>query len=135
MIVGVGLDLVDVDRFRVALGRTPHLVERLFTAAERDIHGHGDAAHRLAARFAAKEALLKAFGLGLGAVPFHDVVVESLPSGQPASRCTAKRPHWPPSEGRDCPPHAEPHREDGRRRRRRRLLIKLNRGGGSRGRR
>ena len=33
MIVGVGLDLVDVDRFRVALGRTPHLVERLFTAA------------------------------------------------------------------------------------------------------
>jgi holo-[acyl-carrier protein] synthase len=83
VIVGVGLDLVDVDRFRVALGRTPHLAERLFTAAERDIHGRGDAAHRLAARFAAKEAWLKAFGLGLGAVPFHDVVVESLPSGQP----------------------------------------------------
>jgi holo-[acyl-carrier protein] synthase len=83
VIVGVGLDLVDVDRFRASLERTPHLVERLFTAAERDVHGIGDPAHRLAARFAAKEALLKALGEGLGAFAFHDVEVRSHPSGQP----------------------------------------------------
>jgi holo-[acyl-carrier protein] synthase len=83
VIVGVGLDLVDIDRFRVSLARHPGLATRLFTPAERDVHGEGDPAHRLAARFAAKEALLKAFGVGLGSFAFHDAEVQSLPSGQP----------------------------------------------------
>jgi holo-[acyl-carrier protein] synthase len=83
VILGLGLDLVDVERFRASLARSPGLAERLFTAAERDVHGIGDPAHRLAARFAAKEALMKALGVGLGAFAFHEVEVCSLPSGQP----------------------------------------------------
>jgi holo-[acyl-carrier protein] synthase len=83
VIVGVGLDLVDIDRFRATLARSPRLVERLFTTHERDVHGAGDPIHRLAARFAAKEALMKALGVGLGAFAFHEAEVRSLPSGQP----------------------------------------------------
>jgi holo-[acyl-carrier protein] synthase len=83
VIVGIGLDLVDIDRFRAALARNPRLADRLFTADERDVHGDGDPAHRLAARFAAKEALMKALGVGLGAFAFHDAEVRSLSSGQP----------------------------------------------------
>lgn len=63
MILGIGVDVVDVERFREALERTPALRERLFTEGER-----GLAVHSLAARFAAKEAVAKALGAprGLG---------------------------------------------------------------------
>jgi holo-[acyl-carrier protein] synthase len=57
MIVGVGVDLVDVARFTRALERTPRLRERLFAESER-----GLPVRSLAARFAAKEALIKAVG-------------------------------------------------------------------------
>ena len=57
MIVGVGIDVVDIARFEETLERTPALRERLFTPEER---GHGIAS--LAARFAAKEALAKSLG-------------------------------------------------------------------------
>ncbi|NRQ33216.1 holo-ACP synthase [Nonomuraea sp. NN258] len=63
MILGIGVDLVDIDRFGKALARTPHLRERLFTEVEKDLP-----VHSLAARFAAKEAVAKALGApdGLG---------------------------------------------------------------------
>lgn len=57
MICGIGVDLVDVARFTRQLERTPALRERLFTPAERDLP-----VRSLAARFAAKEALIKALG-------------------------------------------------------------------------
>ena len=56
MILGVGVDIVDIARFTRALERTPKLGERLFTDAERELP-----ANSLAGRFAAKEALIKAF--------------------------------------------------------------------------
>ena len=62
MIVGVGVDVVDVERFGATLTRTPGLRERLFTAAET-----GMPLGSLAARFAAKEALAKALGAPAGA--------------------------------------------------------------------
>jgi holo-[acyl-carrier protein] synthase len=78
--VGVGIDLVDVDRFAGVLARRPRLAARLFTAAERaDARG----AASLAARFAAKEATWKSLGRGLGATRFHDVEVRTTPSGAP----------------------------------------------------
>ena len=65
--IGIGTDLVEVDRFRLVLARTPGVADRLFTDAER---AYGDREHdpaeRLAARFAAKEAVMKALGVGLG---------------------------------------------------------------------
>lgn len=55
MIVGVGIDVVDIGRFDATVERTPGLRERLFTPGERELH-----LRSLAARFAAKEALAKA---------------------------------------------------------------------------
>ena len=56
-IVGHGIDVVDIARFDAALSRTPGLRERLFAPAERELP-----IESLAARFAAKEALIKALG-------------------------------------------------------------------------
>ena len=83
-VVGVGIDLVDVARFRASLARTPSLADRMFTSAERAYaESANDPAERYAARFAAKEAVMKALGVGLGAFGFHDVEVLRDDSGQP----------------------------------------------------
>ena len=66
-IVGVGIDVVPVERFARTLARTPALGARLFTSAERvTVAGTARTAESLAARFAAKEALAKALGAGGG---------------------------------------------------------------------
>ena len=88
---GIGIDAVDIDRFRRVLGRRPALAERVFTEAERaDAADRGDPAQHLAARFAAKEAVMKALGTGIGGFAFHDVeVVRGTgpgPSGAPSLR-------------------------------------------------
>ncbi|MEO7018439.1 MAG: holo-ACP synthase [Leifsonia sp.] len=69
MIAGIGVDVVDLARFALAIERTPRLRERLFTEAER-----GLPVHSLAARFAAKEALIKALG-GSEGVRWHDMEI------------------------------------------------------------
>jgi holo-[acyl-carrier protein] synthase len=77
VIVGVGVDVVDISRFAESLGRTPDLRDRLFTAGET---GLGIAS--LAARFAAKEAIAKALGAP-GNLHWHDAEVISEESGRP----------------------------------------------------
>jgi holo-[acyl-carrier protein] synthase len=63
-VTGVGLDLLEVERLRIALERRPRLAERLFTEAERDYAaGRARPLMHLAARFCAKEAVAKALGL------------------------------------------------------------------------
>lgn len=66
MIVGVGVEVVDVPRFRAQLERAPALRERLFTVDERDLP-----LRSLAARFAAKEAIAKAMGAPPGMMWHH----------------------------------------------------------------
>ena len=89
--IGIGLDAVDVDRFRQVLERRPSIEQRLFTATEQaDAHAGPDAAPRLAARFAAKEAAMKALGVGLGAVGWHDVEVRREESGAPTLSVSAR---------------------------------------------
>jgi holo-[acyl-carrier protein] synthase len=83
-VVGIGIDAVDVARLREVLRRTPSARSRLFTAGElADADRRPDPAERLAARFAAKEAAMKALGVGIGAIDFHDVEVVRHESGQP----------------------------------------------------
>lgn len=77
MITGIGVDVVDLTRFERAASRTPALLERLFTPAER-----GLPLHSLAGRFAAKEALIKALGDSTG-VRWHDMEVVSNELGNP----------------------------------------------------
>lgn len=80
MIVGVGIDVVGVERFGRTLDRTPALRTRLFTPAERDLP-----LESLAARFAAKEAVAKALGAPAG-LGWHDAEVERSASGRPVLR-------------------------------------------------
>jgi holo-[acyl-carrier protein] synthase len=76
VIVGVGVDAVDVARFRKVLERRPHFATRTFSDAERaDAAGSADVAQSLAARFAAKEAVMKAPGTGIGGFALTDVEV------------------------------------------------------------
>ncbi len=86
-IVAIGTDVVDLDRFRLALRRTPGMVERVFTDGERAYAlRKRDPTERLAARFAVKEATMKALGVGLGAFRFHDVEVVKARTGEPSLR-------------------------------------------------
>lgn len=83
MIVGVGVDVVLVERFARAMLRTPPLVDRLFTADERVTSaGHPRTPESLAARFAAKEAVAKALGAPTG-LNWWDCEVVAEPSGRP----------------------------------------------------
>lgn len=77
MIAGIGIDVVDIGRFERSMARTPGLVERLFAESER-----GRPARSLAARFAAKEALIKALG-GHAVIRWHDMQVVQDSEGNP----------------------------------------------------
>jgi holo-[acyl-carrier protein] synthase len=83
--IGIGTDLVELDRFRLALERTPGIVERMFSAAEQAYaRKRRDPTERFAARFAAKEAVMKAMGVGLWKFPLRDIEVVRAESGEPS---------------------------------------------------
>ena len=77
MIDGIGIDVVDIKRFQESLDRTPHLLEKLFTVAERS-----KPVQSLAARFAAKEALYKALSPHHG-LAWHDAEIINHENGKP----------------------------------------------------
>lgn len=83
--IGIGVDVVEIERFRRSLERTPSMRDRLFTASELAyVAPQVDPVPSLAVRFAAREAVMKALGLGLGAFGFHDCWVERAPTGAPS---------------------------------------------------
>ena len=85
-IVGVGVDAVSVERFRQVLERRPRVAARCFTEGEQSDAGRSaDRAQSLAARFAAKEAVMKALGSGIGAFALTDVEVRRT-GGKDATR-------------------------------------------------
>ena len=86
MIISIGIDIIEVARVREVLARTPRFAERVFTAAERAYcDGRGAvAAQHYAARFAAKEAALKALQTGWrGGISWQDVEIASRDTGAP----------------------------------------------------
>ncbi len=82
MIRGVGVDIVHVSRFRAHLDKTPALIDRLFTPPERQL-----SINSLAARFAAKEALVKALG-GSHGFGWQDLGIVKDGGGKPAFALT-----------------------------------------------
>jgi holo-[acyl-carrier protein] synthase len=83
VIIGIGIDVVPVDRFAESLTRTPGLRERLFTAAEQTTpSGTQRTGESLAARFAAKEAVAKALGAP-GDLHWQDAEVTVGEHGRP----------------------------------------------------
>jgi holo-[acyl-carrier protein] synthase len=115
MIVGTGVDITEVDRIEAAVTRFgDRFLKRVFTPAEvRYCMGKPNAAERLAARFAAKEAGMKAIGTGLHyGITWQDVEVVRLPGQRPvlqfhgkaaefASRLGCKRTHLSLSHTRE----------------------------------
>ena len=84
MIVGIGIDVVPVDRFAESLRRTPSLRTRLFVADElTTASGAQRSSESLAARFAAKEALAKALGAG-GGMSWTDAQIRTDDAGRPS---------------------------------------------------
>ena len=84
-IVGIGVDAVDVAVMRETIARTPSIVTRCFTESERSYAQRArDPSERFAVRFAAKEAVMKAMGVGLGAFAFYDVEVARAENGVPS---------------------------------------------------
>ncbi len=82
--LGIGIDAIDIARFRLMLERRPELRVRLFTPAEcTALANRLDATASLAARFAVREAAMKSLGVGLGAFDFHDVSIETQEGGAP----------------------------------------------------
>jgi len=88
MVIGVGVDVVDVARLERALGRAgDRFVRRVFTPAEVARCGaRQDRTRCFAARFAAKEAVMKALGCGWGPVGFRDIEIGHAPGGRPVVR-------------------------------------------------
>ena len=89
MILGLGIDLMETERFAAALERHgERFEERVFTPRERaDCSGRADRLQGLAARFAAKEACMKALGTGWsGGLAFRDVEVVRGSAGRPDLR-------------------------------------------------
>lgn len=92
-VLGIGVDLVDISRIR-ALGErhAGRFLEKVFTAAEREaMSGRADPWPGYAARFAAKEAVSKAFGTGIGAeLDWTSVSIASDEAGAPSVRLDEK---------------------------------------------
>jgi holo-[acyl-carrier protein] synthase len=85
VVIGIGLDVVELDRFRAVLARTPGLKQRLFRPDERDYAElRNDPTERYAVRFAAKEAVMKALGCGIGEIAMFDIEVVRADSGAPS---------------------------------------------------
>jgi holo-[acyl-carrier protein] synthase len=89
MIVGTGIDIVAIARFRDVLERQgDRFIQRVFTAAEQEYcGGRRDPVPHYAARFAAKEAFLKALGTGwAGGIRWQDVEILREPGAAPIVR-------------------------------------------------
>jgi len=90
-VLGVGTDVVQVERLRTALDRTPALVHRLFTPAEQAAcNRQKDPLPHLAARFAAKEAVMKSLGRGMSSMGFTDIEVTTDAAGAPGVRLSGR---------------------------------------------
>jgi holo-[acyl-carrier protein] synthase len=86
VIISIGIDIIEVHRVREVMARTPRFVERVYTKSERAYcDGRGVvAAQHYAARFAAKEATLKALQTGWsGGIAWQDIEVAAKDSGAP----------------------------------------------------
>lgn len=84
MIFGIGTDMIEISRIQQAIERNPRFLQKVYTEEEiRYCQRKKNAWQSFAARFAAKEAVSKAFGTGIGKVGLQDIEVVHKASGQP----------------------------------------------------
>lgn len=90
-VLGLGVDIVEIDRMKAALARTPRLKDRIFSEEERWYCEHKARPEvHYALRFAAKEAVLKALGTGFSGMRFCDVEVIREGTGRPVPRLSGR---------------------------------------------
>ncbi len=90
-VVSLGVDVIEIDRIRRATSTRERFVRRVYTDDEaRYCRLARDPGERFAARFAAKEATMKALGVGLGGVDFRDMSVRRSASGAPSLRVVGR---------------------------------------------
>lgn len=93
MIIGIGVDLVELSRVEEIIKKRPTFIKRVLTENELvqfdKLKGHRQVEF-LAGRFACKEAYGKARGTGLGALSFHDIEILNLENGQPTVTTVGK---------------------------------------------
>ncbi len=86
MIIGIGVDLIELERIKKAVERNPSFSERILTSGEHEMYsklsGHRSVEF-LAGRFAAKEAYAKARGTGIGKLSFQDISIKKSSEGAP----------------------------------------------------
>ena len=84
MITGIGTDLIEIVRIQRAIEKNPHFMERVYTANEiAYCRRKKNAWQSFAARFAAKEAVSKALGTGIGPVGLMEIEILNAENGQP----------------------------------------------------
>ncbi len=84
-IVGLGVDLADIERVQRVLGKYPRFAERCFTEHEQDYaFRFSKPERRLAARFAGKEAVMKSMGTGWRRIRWRDIEITG--GGRPTVR-------------------------------------------------
>lgn len=84
MITGIGTDLIEIARIQRAIEKNPHFMERVYTADEiAYCQRKKNAWQSFAARFAAKEAVSKALGTGIGPVGLMEIEIVNTEKGQP----------------------------------------------------
>ena len=84
MITGIGTDLIEIVRIQRAIEKNPHFMERVYTANEiAYCQRKKNVWQSFAARFAAKEAVSKAFGTGIGPVGLMEIEILNAENGQP----------------------------------------------------
>jgi phosphopantetheine--protein transferase-like protein len=87
MIIGIGVDMVRVERIQKAIENNDHFRDRVFTPDEQAYcQRYATPWEKYAARFAAKEAFMKVVGKGLSACSFQDIEVLNKESGEPYYR-------------------------------------------------
>ena len=90
-VLGLGVDIVEIDRMKLALARTPRLKERVFSDDERRYCEQKARPYvHYAMRFAAKEAVLKALGTGFSGMRFRDVEVVRENNGRPTPHLSGR---------------------------------------------
>ncbi len=85
MIVGIGTDIIEINRIKQAIEKNPNFAERVYTAQEAAYcQRKRNPWQSYAARFAAKEAVSKAFGTGIGPVGLAEIEIVNAANGQPS---------------------------------------------------
>lgn len=84
MIIGVGVDIIEIRRIKSALDKNTGFLEKIFTSGEIEyLKGRNLRPEYVAGRFAAKEAVSKALGTGFRGFDFKDIIIESTTLGKP----------------------------------------------------